>query len=225
MSVDVLLLFETTGLAAEPFERLGMKTACVDLEGPEEAEGRMCLAGDILQLEEELTDLANGAKIIFGFPPCDDLSVCGAGHFASKRKKDPKFQDKAVHLARSVERIGNRVGVPWALENPTSRLSTLFRKPDFKFNPWEYGGWLPVDDVHPRWPKYIAPRDAYPKTTHLWAGGGFKMPEKRPVEPEPGHSRQHRLLGGKSHFTKTVRAASPRGFFTALANKIAKEQE
>ena len=85
------------------------------------------------------------------------------------------------------------------------------------FHPYEYGGYIPQQDAtHPQWPDHIAPRDAYPKKTCLWTGGGFVMPETKPVEPENGYSRQHKTLGGKSLKTKNIRSATPRGFAQAV---------
>jgi len=109
-----------------------------------------------------------------------------------------------------------------------SRLATLWRKPDYSFQPFEYGGYLPEDDVNPKWPEYIAPRDAYSKKTCLWTGNGFRMPEKDAVECDSfGSSVQYRKLGGKSLKTKNIRSATPRGFARAvfLANKLDPIQE
>ncbi len=103
------------------------------------------------------------------------------------------------------------------IENPVSVLSSLWRKPDHYFNPFEYGGYLPEDDQHPLWPDHIAPRDSYTKLTSLWVGGTFVMPEKRQVEPlSPGASQQYSKLGGKSQKTKNIRSATPRGFAKAV---------
>ena len=161
--------------------------------------------------------MARECVLVFGMPPCTDLTSTGAAHFATKRERDPLFQEKALHLFRSVQRIGDSAEVPWAIENPFGVVSSMWRKWDHRFDPFEYGGYLPGDDIHPLWPNYIAPRDAYPKKTAIWAGCGFRMPQRRPVLPEPGYSRRHRLLGGKGYMTKKIRSASPRGFFRALA--------
>jgi hypothetical protein len=111
----------------------------------------------------------------------------------------------------------NELGVPFFIENPVSRLATLWRKPDHCFHPYEYGGYICKSNAeHPTWPEYIAPRDAYPKKTCLWTGNGFTMPYRLPVEPEQGYSKQHRKLGGKSMKTKNIRSATPRGFASAV---------
>jgi len=96
-------------------------------------------------------------------------------------------------------------------------LSTMWRKPNFYFHPWHFGGYIDMDEAeHPLYPTYIAPRDAYPKKTGIWSGGGFNEPSKRPVCPEAGYSRQHLKLGGKSAKTKNIRSATPRGFARAV---------
>lgn len=159
--------------------------------------------------------------MIFGFPPCTDLAVSGARHFKNKAAKDPKFQDKAVALARKVETWANFFKCPWFLENPVSVLATKWRKPNFIFHPYEYGGYLPKKDKHPRWPQYIKPRDAYPKKTCIWHGNGFIVPKKKPVEVDNNYSSQYSKLGGKSAKTKQIRSETPRGWAKAvyLANK------
>ena len=109
------------------------------------------------------------------------------------------------------------IGCPYFVENPVSVLSTKWRKSDYRFHPYEYGGYIPYGEAqHPLWPEYIAPQDAYPKKTCLWTGNGFVMPTKVPVEPKKGYSKQHLKLGGKSARTKNIRSATPRGFARAV---------
>jgi hypothetical protein len=157
------------------------------------------------------------ADIIFSFPPCTDLAVSGAAHFEKKRKENPYCQYDAMSLFKVADYIAIKNNTPYMIENPVSVASTLWRKPDCGyFHPYEYGGYLPEDDVHPLYPDYIAPRDAYPKKTGIWSGNGFIMPEKKPVPCPPGYSAQHKKLGGKSERTKTIRSMTPRGFAQAV---------
>lgn len=217
---DFVFLFDTTGYSAEPFTKAGYTTLIVDMlnVGPYTKNDRAHTVANwnILAKEAEIVFACKNAKLIVGFPPCDDMASSGAKHFDYKAAVDPQFQQKAIHLFRSVERIGNRAGKAWVAENPRGKVGTLYRPRDYAFSPYEYGGYLPADDEHPDYPKYIAPRDAYPKETFLWCGNGFRMPPKNPVVPEPGYSRQFRLLGGNSAKTKRIRSSSPRGFFRAL---------
>jgi len=157
--------------------------------------------------------------VVFGmaFPVCTDMAVSGAAHFKRKAQANPFFQADAVGHATAVARMFNGMAIPYFIENPVSVLATMWRKPDYRFHPYEYGGYIPDDQAeHPRWPEHIAARDAYPKKTCLWTGGGFTMPWADPVAPEQGHSRQHLKLGGKSQRTKDIRSATPRGFATAV---------
>lgn len=109
-------------------------------------------------------------------------------------------------------------GVPWMVENPVGKLSTLWRKPDYYFHPFEYGGYMSGEEnaFHPRMPA----RDAYTKKTCLWAGNGFVMPEKNPVQ-HIGKFCGWAYLGGRSERTKQLRSLTPRGFARAVfeANK------
>jgi hypothetical protein len=177
---------------------------------------------------------AVGHKVLFAWPPCEDMTVSGNRHAAGKLAQDPRYVWKAKRRATRSAAVGRKYGFAWMVENPVGRLSTAWRKPDAIWNPYEYGGYLPEDDVHPVWPAYIAPRDAYTKKTGAWLGGGFKMPEQRPVTPEvitrttkSGRvlkgSRQFFLLGGKSEKTKAIRNLGARGACKAfyLANAAA----
>ena len=178
--------------------------------------GMWFLHDEIENHAKDIKNMVGDACFVFGFPECTDLAVSGAAHFAKKRKLNPDFQNEAVSLAKLVELVGNKFNCPWGVENPVSVMSTLWRKPDFNFHPYEYGGYLPENDIHPLYPEYIKPKDAYPKKTCVWSGGGFVEPKRKPVIIAPGYSDQHKKLGGKSLKTKNIRSATPRGFAQAV---------
>jgi hypothetical protein len=159
---------------------------------------------------------------IFGFPPCTDVAVSGARHFEKKFSNDPYCQAKTADLAFRIPQLAQISRSIWAFENPKSMLKHYIGDPDYKFDPWEFGGYLSEDDVHPRWPDYIPPRDAYSKETWLWASPRFIFPPKAPVYCPPGWSPQTTRLGGKSKKTKQIRSETPRGFAKAvfLANRV-----
>lgn len=231
-----IFLFDVTGFMALPWAEAGYLCYCFDGQHPEGVtpsdhpnilnvgmwflnEVKPCLSGtDIASIRDVA---GSDVDFVFGFPECTDLAVSGAAHFAKKKIADPLFQDKAMVLVRLVQLLGAALNCPWALENPVSVISSKWRKPDYKFNPYEYGGYLSEDDVHPTYPEYIKPRDAYPKKTCIWAGNGFVMPDKMSVPVRDGYSDQHKKLGGRSLKTKNIRSATPRGFARAvfLANK------
>jgi site-specific DNA-cytosine methylase len=67
-------------------------------------------------------------------PPCTDLAVSGARHFAEKIADGR--QQRALDFVRllldaPIERI--------ALENPISVISSKIRKPDQIIQPWQFG--------------------------------------------------------------------------------------
>lgn len=224
MSKKAIFLYDKTGIMAQPWLDAGFE--CWLFDGQHDS--GISREGDLVKVgmwflpdetENHVRDIFNmvgdGVKFVFGFPECTDLAVSGAAHFAKKRSINPDFQIEATKLAELVEKVGDKFNCPWGAENPVSVLATLWRKPDFSFHPWEYGGYLPVDDVHPLYSEYIKPRDAYPKKTCIWCGNGFVKPVKIPVDVSPGYSDQHKKLGGKSLKTKNIRSATPRGFAIA----------
>lgn len=217
--MKVLSLFDKTGYMVKPWTDNGHETLIVDIQHTGEPVATASKAlnvdlSDASAVQALLLDF--WPNIIFGFPPCTDLAVSGARWFSSKAAADPLFQEKAVALARVVEMCGNIIGVPWMLENPVSVLATKWRKPNFTFNPADYGGYLTTDDVHPDYPEYIVPRDAYNKKTCIWCGNGFIKPDTKPVPVDTTLSKQYTQLGGKSLKTKNIRSATPRGFAQAV---------
>lgn len=218
----VVSLFDESGNMGRPWAEAGYRVLCLDIVNDDRVE-LFASGGEINYVKADLDDLswvqviqALRPQIIFSFSPCTDTAVSGATHFAAKLERDPECQNVATARAKLVERIADKHQVPWFHEHPVSILSRTWRPPDHYFHPSEYGGYLPENDTHPRWPDYIAPRDAYPKKTCIRCGNGFVMPEKRPVERVAGFAAQHLKLGGKSAKTKQIRSETPRGFARAV---------
>lgn len=218
-----VFLFDYTGIMAKDWAEGGWTCYCFDGQHPEgESEGvhpNIINVGmwfsnqpDNDDVEKIIEITGDDVTFVFGFPECTDLAVSGAGWFKKKRLANPAFQTEAMQLVQLTRDLGESLACPWAFENPISVISSLWRKPDHMFHPWEYGAYLPEGDVHPTYPEYIKPRDAYPKKTCIWSGNGFNMPAKNSVEIVAGYSDQHKKLGGKSLKTKNIRSATPRGF-------------
>lgn len=234
----VLSLYCYTGEAVLPWARAGFDCYCFDIQHPEAGDVTALPGGGSITKERlDLWDRGNvmgladrfAGRAVFmsSFPVCTDMAVSGARHFAAKRAIDPLFQHKAADRAKWCGDLGAALGCAWFAENPASVLSTFWRRPDHTFNPNEFGGYIPEGEArHPRWPDYIPDRDAYTKRTCLWTGGGFVMPERRPVPlgDSYGGSLIWKKLGGKSMKTKNIRSATPRGFaraaFQANARKL-----
>ncbi len=232
----VISLYDFTGEALKPWAEAGYECYAYDIQHKHETvevdnTEHFASGGVIFYLHADLHDFSTltdiffrfdegkGNNVVFAmaFPVCTDMAVSGAAHFAWKAEADPLFQEKAASYAIECAVLFDDLDCPYFIENPVSVLSTLWRKPDHTFHPYEYGGYIPYgEEQHPKWPEYIAPSDAYPKKTCLWTGNGFKMPVKCSVEPHKGYSTQHLKLGGKSMKTKNIRSATPRGFARAV---------
>lgn len=228
----VLSLYDFTGEAVRPWAEAGYECFCFDIQHDNTHIDTFAGGGLIHYRNADLHwgatfdalfDEFEDKDVVFGmaFPVCTDLAVSGAAWFAKKAEADPHFQLKAVNHAVRCAAFFDVLDVPYFVENPVSVLATKWRKPDYSFHPYEYGGYIPDDQAeHPRWPEYIAPKDAYKKKTCLWTGGGFVMPEPRSVDPEAyhgnGYSTAMMKLGGKSQRTKDIRSATPRGFAKAV---------
>jgi len=243
MKKHVVSLYDFTTEAVKSWAEAGYDCFCYDIQHEETEQIETFKGGgsitkikmDLQETETRLNHVfypfifellkrhSYKTKFLFGWCPCDDLAVSGSSHFKRKAEKNPNFQIEATENAKAVAMLGSLLEVPYLIENPVSRLSTLWRKPDYYFHPFEYGGYIPeAEAIHPNYPDHIAPRDAYSKKTCLWTSDNFVMPIKKPVECETfGQSRQHRLLGGKSLKTKNIRSATARGFAKAVfeANK------
>lgn len=224
----VLSLYDFTGEALKPWAQAGYECYAFDIQHDDQVVDTYEGGGSIHYRHADLHDHTyinaiqdefNDGSVAFGmaFPVCTDMAVSGAAHFAKKLDANPSFQDEAVSYAMWCAKLFNSLHVPFFVENPVSVLATKWRKPNYTFHPYLYGGYIPLCQAeHPEWPQYIAARDAYPKKTCLWTGNGFVMPSFRPVSVEGGYSLQHRKLGGKSMRTKNIRSATPRGFARAV---------
>lgn len=98
--------------------------------------------------------------LIIAHPPCTDLAVSGARHFA--RKRADGSQQRSIDFFMEFTKTNcDKV----CIENPVCIMSTIWRKPDQIIHPYEFG--------HP-----------YRKTTCLWLKGLPKLKPTEIVEPE-----------------------------------------
>jgi hypothetical protein len=196
----VLSLCDRTGNMVRPWAEAGYPCITVDIQrSADEIPNVTRIQNDVRRFLPPRTTYA----AVFAFTPCTNLAVSGARWF---REKGLHGLTEALEVAEACVRICEWSGARWMLENPVSTLASYWRKPDFLFNPCEYGGYL------------LPPGDAYTKKTCLWTGGGFVMPDKRPVPPAEG-SRMHRLPPASDRAAK--RSETPMGFALAVfeANK------
>lgn len=72
--------------------------------------------------------------LIIAHPPCTDLAVSGARHFA--RKRADGSQQRSINFFLEFTTVDcDHV----AIENPVCIMSTIYRKPDQIIQPYEYG--------------------------------------------------------------------------------------
>ena len=106
------------------------------------ARGHEAMSCDLLETEAPGPHYRGDVRDVLDYPwdlmichpPCTDLSVSGAKHFAAKRMdgRQQASASFALTLAKSdIPRI--------CLENPISVLSSLWRKPDQIIQPWQFG--------------------------------------------------------------------------------------
>jgi len=86
--------------------------------------------------------------MIIAFPPCTDLCVSGARHFA-KKIADGTQQRSIDFFMKFVDADCDKI----AIENPIGIMSSNFRKPDQMIQPYEFGS--PVKKTTCLWLKNI----------------------------------------------------------------------
>jgi hypothetical protein len=122
----VLVACEYSGTVRDAFIKRGHDAISCDLL-PTDVEGPH-YQGDIFDI------INDGFDLMIAHPPCTDLAVSGAAHFAKKRAdgRQQKSIDFFMKLAES--------NIPkYAIENPVSIMSTVWRKPNQIIQPWMFG--------------------------------------------------------------------------------------
>lgn len=193
----VLSLCDRTGNMLKPWAVSGYRCIAVDIQherGGTFRDGIEYVHGDVRTYLPPNGEYA----ACFAFPPCTDLAASGARWFAEKGLRG---LIAALEVVEACRRLCEWTGAPYCLENPVGTLSTYWRKPDYLFDPCDYGGYL------------IPAGDHYTKRTCLWVGNGFRIPEKRPVQPHLG-SMMHLMSESKDRADR--RSVTPMGFAQAV---------
>jgi hypothetical protein len=188
----VLSLCDRTGVMVEPWLAAGYRAVIVDEQHPP---GVAC-DGNLWRIGADVRTYNPAGipfAIIFAFPPCTHLAVSGARWFEDKGLE--ALHD-AIGLVVACKRICEASGAPWMLENPVGTLSSYWRKPDYTFQPWQYG-------------------DTYTKKTCLWTGGGFVMPEPW-IAHRPADVKASIHLMPPSADRGDKRSITPEGFARAV---------
>lgn len=197
-------LFDKTGIMMSPWVDAGRMSLLVDIQHPPgltTEDGLVWRLGCDLRQGFELPaglPTHDGVEFTAAFPPCDHLAVSGSRWFKGKGLRKLAL---SIDLFATAAEACESLGAPYQIENPVSTISTYWRKPDHIFHPHQFAG--------------LEPEDNYTKTTCLWVGGGFQMPE--PVLcllGEKPDDRIHKMTPGKDRADK--RSATPRGYAMAV---------
>lgn len=187
-------LCDYTGNMLRPWAEAGWPCLCLDTQHMIRRDfvqdGITCRWADVRQLTP--ADLPDPV-IVFAFPPCTNLAVSGARDF---RKKGMRGLIDALELVESCRMLCEWFSVPWMLENPVSRLASMWRPPDYRFQPWQYG-------------------DNWTKQTCLWTGGGFVMPEPT-ISEKPENVQEAVWRMPPSNDRANRRSETPLGFAKAV---------
>lgn len=205
MKDTVISLFDVTGKMVEPWLEAGYQCYIVDLQHPKAYEtGGITTEGNLHKVHWDLTMPwlcpVDRSRIAFvaSFPPCDHTAVSGSRWFKGKGLR---------RLAVSIEMFATAAEfcewseASYIIENPISTISSYWRKPDYKFHPHHFTGYHAGDN--------------YTKTTCLWVGNGFVMPEQFELEGlgKPD-DRIHKCPPGPDRHN--IRSATPMGFSRAV---------
>lgn len=132
-------------------------------------------------------------RFMSAFPTCTNLAGSGSQYF--QMKGIPMLSD-ALGLFNYCEQIASYSGSPYCIENPVGVIPSFHRKPDYYFNPWNYG-------------------EDYQKKTCLWTGNGFIMPDFTCIE-KPDHVTEKIIDLSPSKERNDIRSETPLKFAQAV---------
>lgn len=183
----VLVACEYSGRVREAFRKLGHDAWSCDLL-PSEDDSPHHIQGDVLSF---LTGMKEPWDLMIAHPPCTDLAVSGARHFAEKIADGR--QDRALEFVRKLMDAPIHM---IAIENPISVISSKIRKPDQIIQPWQFG-------------------HGETKATCLWLKGLPKLVATSIVEGR--EARVHRMPPGPNRWKE--RSRTYQGIADAMASQ------
>lgn len=126
--MKILCACEESQTVCLEFRKLGHEAYSCDLAQCSGGHPEWHLQQDVIPLLSQSWDM------IIAFPPCTDLAVSGAAHFAQKHRDGRQYASIEFFLAFT------RTSCPKvAIENPVGIMSTVYRKPDQIIQPYEFG--------------------------------------------------------------------------------------
>jgi site-specific DNA-cytosine methylase len=135
--MKILVACEESQAVTKAFRALGNEAYSCDIESCSGGHPEWHLQQDVTELLKQTWDM------VIAFPPCTHLAVSGAAWF--KQKREDGRQQQAIDFFM----MFTKIACPWCIENPVGIMSKIYRKPDQKIQPYNFG-------------------DPYQKTTCLW---------------------------------------------------------
>lgn len=129
----VLVACEYSATVRDAFRARGHDAWSCDLL-PTEGDSSFHYEGDVFSFLEKPPFRNGFFDLMIAHPPCTDLAVSGARHFAEKIA-DGRQQRALDFVQALLEAPIPRI----ALENPISVISSKIRKPEQIIQPWQFG--------------------------------------------------------------------------------------
>lgn len=142
MNAKVLIACEESQTVCKAFRDRGFEAYSCDIQEPSGNHPEWHILGDALEAikAEKITTMDDKAHyigkwdLLIAHPPCTDLAVSGARHFARKRA-DGTQQKSIAFFMEFVNADCEKI----AIENPICIMSTEYRKPDQIIQPYQFG--------------------------------------------------------------------------------------
>ncbi len=199
----VLVACECSGIVREAFNsHAGVYATSCDLKPAEDGRTDFHHQGDILEI------LYAGWDMMIAHPPCDYLAVSGNRWFSDSAIASPEIltgeaRRKAMREAvEFVELLWSAPIPKIAIENPTGRLSTLWRKTSQTIQPWQF--WTGDEGA------------GEVKATCLWLKG---LPELEPTTPHESGRHPACWLEAPGPQRKANRSRTYPGIAQAMAEQ------
>lgn len=180
MSKKILIACEESQAVCKAFRERGFECYSCDIQECSGGRPEWHIMGDCLPLinghcefvtmDGEKHKIDSKWDLLIAHPPCTDLAVSGARHFARKRADGSQQRSINFFLEFTTADCDHV-----AIENPICIMSSIYRKPDQIIQPWQFG--------HP-----------VSKKTCLWLKG---LPLLQPTNVvEPGKVDKHGFTEG-----------------------------
>lgn len=222
--MNVLVACEESQEVCKAFRERGHRAFSCDLQECGGGHPEWHIQGDCLplldgncefQTQDGWGHIQDGRwDLIIAHPPCTRLCNSGQrwlyfGGDEYKKKKHREQMEGIVFFMRFVAADCDRV----AIENPSGIMSTLYRKPDCVYNPYDFAG------------------ETETKKTCLWLKG---LPPLKPTQKLPKEKRTDGIwrahFGGKCYAWNDpeiakMRSRTPKGVAAAMADQWGKLEE